>query len=98
MRYLTYIFWCLVVLVGVVFVVLNSHSVPINYYVGETTIYYPLLLLVELGIGAILGIITMLPLLIKQKAKNHRLKNKVKEVELELNNLRTMPVRDIDRC
>lgn len=98
MRYITYIFWFLVVLVGMIFVVLNSHSVPINYYLGETKIYYPLLLLIELAIGAILGIITMLPVIIKIKAKNHRLKNKVKEVELELNSLRTMPVRDIDTC
>ena len=98
MRSITYIFWFLVVLLGVVFVVLNSHSVPINYYIGKTEIYYPLLLLIELAVGALFGIITMLPIIIKQKANILRLKNKVKEVELELNSLRTMPVRDIDSC
>ena len=98
MKYLIYLFWIIIVILGVAFVVINSHTVLLNYYVGQTQIYFPLLLLIELVIGAILGIIAMLPVIIRLKAGNHKLRYAFKQSEQELKNLRTMPIKDSHSC
>ncbi|MCH9644641.1 MAG: LapA family protein [Gammaproteobacteria bacterium] len=98
MRYIIYTFWILFVALCVSFVVLNSHMVEVNYYVGSTRMYFPLLLLILLVVGSIIGIITMLPVLVRQKTSGHKLKTRVKHAEQELNNLRTMPIEDKDTC
>lgn len=94
MKYIFYIFWIIVIILGVTFSGLNSHSVNINYYVNETSLQLPLLLLIVLIIGAFLGCIAMLPALIRGKHANHQLKHKIKQVEQEVNNLRTIPIKE----
>lgn len=68
MKIFSYLFWTLVVLIGVSFAALNSRSVEIHYYVGRADIYLPLLMLFELALGVLLGIFAMLPKLFKLKA------------------------------
>ena len=72
MRYVIYIFWIIVILVGVTFASLNPQKLTINYYVNTATIHLPLLLLFTLVLGALLGVIAMLPSLIRTKSANHR--------------------------
>lgn len=71
MRYVIYIFWIIVILVGVTFASLNPQKLTLNYYVNTTTIHLPLLLLLVLVLGALLGVIAMLPSLIRAKSSNH---------------------------
>ncbi len=94
MRYLAYIFWILIVILGISFASLNSSSVNINYYIGTVKLYVPLLLLIGLVIGALLGICAMLPLFFRMKCEVRKLRRQVKTAKHELTNLRTLPVRD----
>ncbi len=94
MRYLAAIFWILVAAIVIVFAVLNSHSVAINFYVTTINFYLPLLLLLTLAIGALLGILAMLPVLFRSKGAHRRCKQRIRTMEQELNNLRTIPVKD----
>jgi len=94
MRYVIYIFWIVVILVGVTFASLNPQTLTINYYVNTTTIHLPLLLLFTLILGAFLGVVAMLPSLIRAKSTNHRLKTRVKQTEQEVQNLRSIPIKD----
>jgi len=83
-RIFNYLFWILIVLVGVSFAAINSSSVNIHYYVGHTDIYLPLLLLIVLVLGAILGMIAMLPQSLKAKSAARKLRSKLKQMETEL--------------
>ena len=98
MRYIVYAFWIIFVMLCVSFVVLNSHMILVDYYVGKSMVYFPLLLLIMLVVGSVIGIITMLPVLFRQKSSSNKLKTRVKHMEKELNNLRTMPIEDTDTC
>lgn len=94
MKYIFYIFWLIVVVIGVTFASLNSHIVSVNYYVGESNLHLPILLIIALVIGAVLGIIAMIPWLLKNKQANWRLKQKINQIEQEVNNLRAIPIKE----
>lgn len=94
MRYVISIFWVLVILLGATFASLNPQTITIHYYIDTTTMHLPLLLLDMLFFGAVLGMIAGLPILLKCKQHNRRLKRRVKEVEQEVMNLRTIPIKD----
>lgn len=94
MRYVRYALWTIIVVLVILFVTLNSHSVAINYYVNSIRIYFPFLLLIVLIIGAILGIFALIPSLLKMKFTNRKLKQRIREIEQEVTNLRTMPIKD----
>lgn len=72
MRLLSYIFCILLIIFGVSFSVLNSVEVPINYFIGQKIIYFPLLSLLLIVIGAVLGMLAMLPVIIKLKMRTTR--------------------------
>ena len=67
MRLFSYIFCIILIILGVSFSVLNSHDVSINYFVAQKIIYFPLLVLILLFMGALLSVIAMLPMIIKMK-------------------------------
>lgn len=94
MRVIFYLFWLMVVVLGVTFASLNSHAVDINYYFNQSHIHLPILLLITLILGAFLGIVGLLPTLAKSNYVNRRLKSRVKQVEKEVTNLRTIPIKD----
>lgn len=94
MRYFFYLFWFCVVFIGVSFASLNSHPVAINYYFNQSTVHLPILLLLTLLAGTILGALAILPQLAKAKNNTRRLKNKLRQLDLEVNNLRKIPIQD----
>jgi len=66
-RLLSIIISILLIILGISFSILNSHDVSINYFVGQKTVYFPLLVLILLFMGALLSVIAMLPMIIKLK-------------------------------
>ena len=66
----------------------------INYYLNSTDIHLPVLLILMLIVGAFLGIMAMLPNIVKIKQSNRRLKSKIKQIEQEVKNLRAIPIKD----
>jgi len=94
-RIFAYIFWILIILLGVSFALMNSRSVEVHYLAGKIEIYLPLLMLIELVIGALLGVIAMLPKIFKLKAVIRKSRQQTKQLEDELHALR--PVKPIDK-
>lgn len=94
MHFIRYILVLIIILLGISFAALNAESVVVNYYVGSRTLPLSLLLMMILGLGALLGLLTCLGNLVRLKAKNIKLARHVKLLETEINNLRTIPLKD----
>ena len=78
MRYIFYLFWIFVILLGITFAALNSQKVILDYYLDTKTVQLLFLILAVLLIGAVLGMFALLPSVIKNKNAARHLKHKVK--------------------
>lgn len=78
MRFFSYIFLLIIVLLGLSFALLNSQVVTLNYYIGQRNISLSLLLVLCLGFGIFLGLLFAVGPLIKLKRRNHQLKKQLK--------------------
>ena len=94
MKYLMTFFWFVIAFIVVIFTVLNSDSLTINFYVGTVSVYFPLVLLIFLLIGSVLGLFALVPVLVRSKQKNTKLKDELRMANKELKNLRTMPINE----
>lgn len=94
MRVFSYALWIILTVFGVSFALLNSHTFPVNYFIGKSNIYFPLLFLLLLLVGALLGMCALLPVVIRLKTQIHRLKQKMKALDQEVINLRRIPIQD----
>ena len=94
MRIISYIFLFVIILFGIVFAALNSESVTINYYVGQSTLPLSLLLVLVFAFGCLIGMLVGFWLLIKSKISNHRLRHRLSLAEKEIENLRAIPLQD----
>ncbi len=83
-----------VFLAGLAFHLRNDQFVQLDYYVDVINIPFSLWVVLTLGLGALLGILVSLPMILKLKRENTRLLKRVKISEKEINNLRTIPVKD----
>lgn len=83
-----------VILLGVVFHLRNDQLVVVDYLVGSSKFYLSVWLVCAFTVGALLGLVSSLPVILKVKRENARLKKRVKVSEKELNNLRVLPVKD----
>lgn len=94
MRIISYIFILVIVLFGMTFATLNSESVTINYYLGQSTLPLSLLLVLIFAFGCLIGMIVGFWLLIKSKIINYRLRQRLNLAEKEIENLRAIPLQD----
>ena len=94
MRFLQILFWLFVILLVVTFTVLNAHTVTFDYYTGNIQIFLPLLLVLTLFVGILIGVMLMIPALIRTKHRFHKSESALKKAEQEIQNLRTIPIDD----
>jgi len=94
MRIVTYILLIIVILLGVTFAGLNADPVMLNYYIGSAKLPLSLLLAMSLLSGCIIGLFVSLVLYVKLKSSNRRLRSRLKNLEAEVANLRTIPLKD----
>lgn len=94
MRIISYFFLLVIVLFGLTFATLNSESVTINYYLGQSSLPLSLLLVLVFALGCLLGMIVGIWLLIKSKLSNYRLRQRLILAEKEIDNLRAIPLQD----
>jgi len=80
MRILTYILVIIIAIFGLSFALLNATPVTFNYYIGTISLSLSLLLILCLGIGIIIGMILLLPSLIRLKNINYNLKRQLKKL------------------
>ncbi len=83
-----------ILLFGLAFHLKNNQLVALNYYVGAIELPMSLVIVLVLILGALLGILASLPLIIKLKQQKLRLEKQIQNSEKEINNLRVMPVKD----
>jgi len=93
-RLLLLILMLVVVLFGVVFHLRNDQLVVLDYLVGSREYYFSIWLVFAFAIGAILGLVSSLPVIIKTRRENARLMRRIKIGEKEINNLRVLPLKE----
>lgn len=76
------------------FAILNSESVTINYYLGQSTLPLSLLLVFVFAFGCLVSMLVGFWLLIKSKLLNYRLRQRLTLAEKEIENLRAIPLQD----
>ncbi|SEO69703.1 LapA family protein [Aquisalimonas asiatica] len=84
----------IVILFGLSFALLNADSVDVDYYFGSVPMPLSLALVVSLIIGAVIGVLTTLGMILGKQREVHRLRRRVKDTEKELNELRRLPLKD----
>lgn len=85
----------LALVTGLAFAVMNAGDVELNYYYGITTVPLSLALVVSLSVGAVLGVVSSMGLVLGLKRENAKLKRHIRSAEKELVNLRTVPLKDV---
>lgn len=88
MRYFQYIFGIVILLFIAILTSLNAQTVTIHYFFGTFEIFLPVLLILFLLMGVLLGGILLFPKLLNLKRANHHLSNQVRKDQKE-NKVRT---------
>ncbi len=88
------IVFLLVLTLGLTFAILNAEPVELDYYFGSQRVSLSLVVLITLITGVLAGVIASLGIIIKLKREVSRLRKANQVVDLELANLRTLPVRE----
>jgi putative membrane protein len=86
----------LIALVVAVFTVLNAEPVELNFYYAKTAYPLSVVIVVVLIVGAVLGVMACLRVIVRLKRENARIKKQIELTEQEVANLRRLPLRDID--
>ncbi len=94
MRIISYFILLLLLILGISFAVLNAETVTLNYYIGQKHFPLSLLLVLTFTLGCLLGVIVGIGMYLRMKSQNFKLKSRIKIVEKEVENLRTMPLHD----
>jgi len=81
MRIVSYIFFLILLFVGVVFACLNHQEVSLNYFIDEAHIPLSLLLVIVFALGGIIGLLAAGIVVMRQRLENRSLKNKLKKLE-----------------
>ena len=83
-----------VLTLGLSFAILNAEPVELDYYFGSQRLSLSLIVLITLIMGVLAGIIASLSIIIKLKREVSQLRKANQVLDLELANLRTLPVRE----
>lgn len=94
MRIIEYIILFLVVVVGVLFAFLNSTTVSVDYAFGVRQMPLSLVVVTTLLCGGVLGLLSAGMMCLRLKFENKRLRKRITVAEKEIENLRTIPIRD----
>jgi putative membrane protein len=81
-------------MIGAAFAVMNADTVKLNYYFGVQELPLSVILVGAIGVGALLGVLATLVGSLKLKRENMTLKHKAKVARQEVNNLRSIPIKD----
>lgn len=94
MRILALLLLLLVIGIGLTFSVMNAAPVTLNYYFGASEIPLALLLVITLTLGALLGLVASLGMILRLKRTASSLRRENRLAEKEIMNLRNIPIRD----
>lgn len=94
-RILYFIVFVVVLVLGLTFALQNSQAVAINYYFnvnwqGPLSVF----LLAALIVGSVLGFLASLGWVYRMRRQVNRSRKEIRKLEEEINNLRSLPIRD----
>lgn len=84
----------LIVLLGIIFAVLNAEPVQLNYYFNSREMPLSLAIILSMFLGAILGVLASVVLILKYKNEISRLRKAADIAEKEISNLRAIPIKN----
>lgn len=87
-------FWLFLAILGIVFAALNADKVTLNYHFGEVHLAISLVIAIAIFIGAFLGMLASLGIVLRTRHEMARLRKRVEMTEKEVTNLRAIPLRD----
>lgn len=93
-RFLKLIFILLIMMVGAAFAVLNAEPVMLNYYFGTQELPLSVILVATIALGALLGLLASLGSSLRLRKENMSLRHKARVARQEVNNLRSIPIKD----
>jgi putative membrane protein len=85
-----------VFLAGLAFYLRNDQSAALDYFLGDLVLPFSVWLLITLVAGVLLGWLTLIPIIFNLKRQKAGLQRRLKISEAEINNLRVLPVKDIE--
>lgn len=94
LRLIKFIFLLAIAALGAGFASINPEMATIHYYFGDLTLPMGMLLLGMLGLGMLLGMLASVLMLLKTRRENTKLRRKADLVNTEVNNLRTIPLKN----
>ncbi|HHI93648.1 MAG TPA: LapA family protein [Gammaproteobacteria bacterium] len=84
----------LVTLLGLSFALMNAESVQLNYYFGKLQAPLSLVVVLAVIIGAGLGVLASLGIVMSQKRELAKLRKSARIAKEEVSNLRSLPLKD----
>jgi len=93
-RLVSLILTAIFVLLGLAFAVVNAKPVELNYFLATREVPLAMVLVLTLTVGALMGIVFSLGMVIRLKRETLRLRRQIQLTEQEVVNLRTMPIKD----
>ena len=83
-----------VILFGIIFAVLNADNVQLNYYFGSKQLPLSLAIVMSMVVGAILGVLASIKLILRTRREMSRLRKASAMAEKEITNLRAIPIKN----
>ena len=84
----------LVALIGLSFALMNAEPVTLNYYFGKLQAPLSLVMVIVLALGAVMGVLASMWVVVAQKREMAKLRKAAKITEKEITNLRSLPMKD----
>lgn len=96
LRVVRFIFFLIILIIGLSFAALNAESVALNYYFGVWHTPLALILILSMALGALFGVLACLSWLVGMRREINRLRKAAKLAETEVMNLRALPLQGAD--
>lgn len=94
LKLIKFLFLLAMAVLGAGFASLNPEMATVNYHYGDLTLPLGMLMLGVLGLGMILGLMVSTFMLFKTRLENNKLRRKADLMNTEVNNLRTIPLKE----
>lgn len=87
-KVISFVFMFTVLVLGLSFFTLNDHSVELNYYFGSAEFSLPVILIIALALGAVLGLTGSMRPILKLRKEIVRLKHSNQSIAREVNQVK----------
>lgn len=94
MKQIIYLLIITLLFLGGVFSFLNPGSITINYYLDSLVVSKAIFVIATVCLGFLFGLVIALAIYIRLKRVNYSLKKQIYLANKELDNLRTIPIKD----